>query len=138
MKKALLALTLISLSCSVYASNGVLGKFASVSESEWHQILTINKDGTAILTTITWLPGHDEENKESTTFKWSYKKPTLTLTNMNIKVVLIYSKNTSLEGFQIKGTHTTISPTTREVIFLTLWKEPRSFLKEWYERAQKE
>ncbi len=122
----------------------IIGEYSSVSESEWHQILTLNQNGTAVLRTISWYPGDPESEKEERqVFQWSYKTPYLELISENNKIILKYREEINLEKhFHFKGldgNHPGLSPISpldeRKIIYSTLWREPRTFVKEMYEKA---
>ena len=121
-----------------------MGEYESISESEWHQILTLEKNGKAELRTIYWYPGKPEtEKEEKHAFKWIHKPPYLELTSGDEKIILFYSKEISLlEHFDLDGYYEGLSPTKkvgdRKIIYATLWKEPITFLKELIERGLKD
>ncbi|MGA1875499.1 MAG: hypothetical protein ACMUIA_07815 [bacterium] len=109
------------------------GSYASVSESEWHQILKLNNDGTAELMTISKFPAGDNEEGEKIKFSWSYEPPYVKLKSEGKAEILEYSKDINLfEYFEIEGFHEGLKPVRKHlgegIVYTVLWKEPRTFL----------
>ena len=83
----------------------IIGEYASVSESEWHQILKLEADGKALLRTISWMPGDPDTEKETKQyFQWAYHPPNISLTSNDTEIVLTLDSSISLQKhFQLDG-----------------------------------
>jgi len=129
----------------------IVGSYASISESEWHQILKLSKNGSAELTTISWYPGEANNAKEErVNLSWSYEPPYLKLKFADNKVeILKYLKNVEFsdypgyEYYKIKGTISVLVKTEyskANKIYESLWQEPfrTKFVKKMHERAMED
>jgi hypothetical protein len=126
----------------------IVGSYASISESEWHQILKLSKYGNAELTTISWYPGEVNNAKEKRVkLSWSYEHPYLKLKFVDNKIEIFkyienveFSDHPSYAYFKIKGTISVLEKTENKKeskIYEDLWQEPirTKFVEKMYEKA---
>jgi hypothetical protein len=126
----------------------IVGSYASISESEWHQILKLSKDGNAELTTISWYPGEaNNAKKEKVKLSWSYEPPYLKLKFADNKIEILkylgnveFSDDPDYADYKIKGTISVLVKTENKKgnkIYEKLWREPirTKFVEKMYEKA---
>ena len=81
-----------------------LGRYTTVTESEWNVLIVLEGDGTAVVEIATWQPGEsDRADVEKHEGAWVFEPPVLKLTLSEGEILLDFDSDLSFRDFGISG-----------------------------------